>query len=472
MKRTLSLVLLIFVAACFLITLIFVTEPGLRQDTEPVVMAQEPLMVYLPMVVNRYDSQFPASLFGMQMYGQSGPTSRYHPYLVESQSQWLRNRISWAEVEPTNRAPEEFIWSSADRVVAAALPENGGLKLILVIGDGLPDWSRLLANRPYGPIHANALSDFAEFVQALVERYDGDGYLDAPGSPVVKHWEFVNEPDKNNESWGEYSAEYVAALQVFYEAVKAADPGAQVALGGLAYDWFEWQGGPFNSAFLDEVLAAGGGDYFDIMNFHIYPLFAPNWDSNGTGLMEKTAVIRNKLATYGLDKPIIITEAGWYNDLASSDDEQIARLLQFVVQSFAADVKIMIWWMLNDPGSYFQGFGLVTNATPPVPKPSFWAYQTAHQLLGNTLSVRQLTLAETGAAEMEAYRFQTIANTLYVAWLNPYQTSATKPLRLRASQATVLDGMGNQIGPVIVDSDGDGFVNISVTRQPIYILVN
>ena len=30
-------------------------------------------------------------------------------------------------------------------------------------------------------------------------------------------------------------------------------------------------------SFLPDVLAAGGGAYFDVLNFHVYPAFAPNW---------------------------------------------------------------------------------------------------------------------------------------------------------------------------------------------------
>ena len=67
-------------------------------------------------------------------------------------------------------------------------------------------------------------------------------------------------------------------------------------LGGIAYDWFyDQNNGNFNRYFLDDVLTAGGGDYFDIMNFHQYPAFASNWlppGSEGPGLIEKTLALR------------------------------------------------------------------------------------------------------------------------------------------------------------------------------------
>ena len=36
---------------------------------------------------------------------------------------------------------------------------------------------------------------FKQYFREVVERYDGDGYKDAPGSAVVTYWEMYNEPD-------------------------------------------------------------------------------------------------------------------------------------------------------------------------------------------------------------------------------------------------------------------------------------
>jgi hypothetical protein len=471
-SSALSPLLLLLIIVFLLVPLTLLAQGNSPNGGTQPAAVEESFSVYLPFAFNRHDTQFPASLFGVQMYGSSGLNSPYYPYLVDSKAGWLRTRILWESVVPTPRPVEEYVWGAADQMVAAARADLGGLNLIVVLGDVLPPWARMYPNRHYGPMSPEMLDDFAKFVGAVVERYDGDGYQDAPGSPVVKHWELGNEPDSSRDSWGDYGGQYAVMLQVAYTAIKQADPGAQVALGGLAYDWFTTQGGPFNEAFLDDVLLAGGGQYFDIMNFHIYPLFAPRWGSESTGLREKTAVIRDKLASYGLNKPVIITEAGWYDSTPSNSDEQVTRLVQLFAQSFAADIKVTIWWMLYDPGGYFQGFGLVTNNNPPQPKPAFTAYQTAYNLLGGTLATRTLSLAETGTTKMEAYRFQTATKgVVYVAWLNPYTTTETKPLRLPASRITVLNMFGDQISS-ITDLDGDGFITVNIGRQPVYLLVN
>src|SRR5690606_22326628 len=141
---------------------------------------------------------------------------------------------------------------------------------------------------------------------------------DAPGSTVVTYFEFYNEPERfcgGTISWGADGDKYAAMLTAVYPVGKAANPNGPVVFGGIDYDWFssvdkttrtcntngvaEWpvRGGGFAIEFLDDVLAAGGGDYFDVMNFHFYELFKQNWvrfsgsHHLSIGLYEKTRYI-------------------------------------------------------------------------------------------------------------------------------------------------------------------------------------
>ena len=49
--------------------------------------------------------------------------------------------------------------------------------------------------------------------------------------------------------WGPYGADYAQMLCAVYPAVKAASPNARIVLGGIAYDWFQEDGGPFVRGF-------------------------------------------------------------------------------------------------------------------------------------------------------------------------------------------------------------------------------
>ncbi len=84
-------------------------------------------------------------------------------------------------------------------------------------------------------IKPDQLGEFAQFVRATVERYDGDGINDAPGSPVVTYWNCTTSltpayvlGDDWHKGWRVRATEYAEMLSVAYEAIKQANPKAQV----------------------------------------------------------------------------------------------------------------------------------------------------------------------------------------------------------------------------------------------------
>jgi hypothetical protein len=440
---------------------------------------------YLPLLLNRYDASLPTPLFGVQLYGNTLPNNKYFDDLVDSGATWVRIPVMWNLAEPERLdPPKEYNWIAIDRALSAARADAGNLQIIGTITHA-PEWA---APGIKAPIYVEMLPDFAQFVQAVVERYNGDGIKDAPGSPVVTHWEFYNEPDSgvrpDDVRWGESGNKYAQMLATVYPAVKAANPQAQVVFGGIAYDWFQDQGGPFVREFLDDVLTAGGGQYFDIMNFHYYPAFSINWTGQGPeggpGLLEKSNFIRNKLQNeYGLYKPMIITEAGWHSDSPpnqpSNQETQARYVVQLFTQSIAADIDVMIWWMFYDPGSGYWDNGLVTNATPPVRKLSYTVYQNMVKEISPTHYQRRLPLSETGNAKLEAYEFTdwVYRRTLYIAWLNPINGGESHPLMIPATAATVKSMEGNLLGVITDGDDGiiDGKVTVTIGARPIYIEV-
>ena len=479
--------LLVALLAVSLLTLLIGKEHNLRAESASVSAqlsgASEPTKTYLPFVVNRFDASLPPPIFGMQVYGNTLPTNKYYDDLIESGTTWVRIPIRWDTVEPELLEPKVYNWAAVDNALAAAASTNGNLKFIGTIYYA-PEWAA--PDQPRAVLYDEALPHFAAFVQALAERFSGNGINDAPGSPVVTHWEFYNEPDIATEPggiplWGDNGDKYAQMLAAVYPAIKAGNPNAQVVFGGIAYDWFVDQGGTFHREFLDDVLTAGGGNYFDIMNFHYYPAFSMNWTMRGTGLLEKTTYIRDKLQNeYGIYKPMIITEAGWYSNpdpvLPSTPEIQSRYVVQLYTQAMAADIDIMIWWMLHDAGIGYPDTGLVTNDTPPIRKPAFSVYKNMTEEMWSTHFERALTPAETGNNKIEAYRFRDYVRqrTLYIAWLNPVESNETHPLRITAPLATIKSIEGNVTGVVADGDDGviDGRVTIEISSRPIYIEVN
>ena len=433
---------------------------------------------YLPLVHGACEPSVasqPATVFGVQMYVETDNESPYFDFMVDSGASWVRAEIYWANIEPRNTTPDKFRWAQSDRILAAA--GQAGINMNATVVSN-PRWA---SPHREGPINAENLSDYAEFLGAVVERYDGDGVDDNPCGIVVKRWELYNEPDGESKPedvrWGEFGAEYAAMLAVAYPAVKAADPDAQLVFGGIAYDWFTDQtpAGPFVRSFLTDVLDAGGGAHFDVMNFHVYPAFAPNWTTKGPGLYEKTQVVRQVLRDYNLQKPIVITEAGNHSNAdgtsPSSPAQQAGYVIKLFTQALAADVDMLTWFMLYDPPEWYPNRnGLVTTDEPPQPKTAFFTYQRTVAQLADAAYVEELTGSALGDPNLHVYRFRQGGNDLYVTWLNPTGTSGQATQRLRGAAAEVLDISGN-VTTVRDGDDGqdDGRVNIQVGANPLIV---
>ncbi len=325
--------------------------------------------------------------------------------------------------------------------------------------------------------------ELVEYVTALVERYDGDGVDDAPCSPRVDYWEFYNEPDRAarqnagyfRNSWGEVPKKYANMLAAVYPAIKSADPEALVLFGGIAYEAFDKQ---FVEDFTARVLQAGGGDYFDIMAFHIYPEFWYVHAASPPGLYEKTQKIRRILADNGVDKPLFITETGSFSKSVGSfkmtEETQARYVPQLLVQSLAADVDTVIWFMLYDMPDTFYPYktGLVTSDEPPQRKLAFGAFHTAINILDTAEYIRAWSAEERGRDDLYVYELRNTDNDrlFWVAWLSPVSTKEKTEIRFKAEYVTRRDLYG--IGVIVVDAaDGtdDGYVTIEVTGQPTYI---
>ena len=470
-------------AACAMAALVLLLTTQLAPSRTAPVQAAVDQSTYLPLLGNQSVPLSNYELFGVQMYGSTGPGGRYFEQLSDLDNRTIRVNVFWRSAEPINTSPENFQWSETDSRLAGALAENGGYTIIATVEDA-PEWA---APKPDGPLYPDnpaqnlyAYDEMAEFMAALVERYDGDGKDDAPGNPVVRYWEMYNEPDATNTGalavarWGEFGAEYAHMLSKVYPAVKSASPKAQVVFGGIAYDWFEEAGGPFVRSFFDDVMVAGGGAFFDIMCLHSYRAFSSDWtDNEGVALLEKTKVLRDKLFLYGYrNKPFFVTEAGWHSGPDSSHASQSSHVVQLFTQAKAADISMLTWWTMWDIQGYPFDNGLVT--ADGEKKPAFLAYQEMVEQLVTAEFVRTWNVGETGDRRIEVHQFDDPAKDrqLYVLWFNPAWSDGSRPIKIRASSARVID----MYGAAFTVSDGadgvaDGMVTVTAGAAPIYVEV-
>ena len=418
---------------------------------------------FLPLIFKDYWLA-PDSLLGVQLYGNKDQEAVLKT--AQMGARWARQPISWAWIEPVNSTPEDYHWPGGFDDWLARLSAKR-IQIILNLA-GNPSWA---ATYSAGRIDRTDIGELAEFMAAAVAHYGAPPYN-------VKYWEFYNEPDNGSEYyaehgwgyWGNEPGAYAEMLAAVYPAMKTVDPEAQIVFGGLAYDWWESEGGHFVEEFLDGVLLNGGGDYFDVMNFHYFPIFRPNWEEYGTGIIGKATYIRDKLASYGVQKPLICTETSMWSDEAhgGSDELQSRYVPQVFARSMATDLKTTIWLMLIDGGGVGTWeYGLLNPDLSP--KPAYFAYKTLAQQLAPAGYVRTLGPVETGSDQLEAYEFLTEngATRIIVAWTEDEQD---QNMWLAADEVVVVDKYGDQT--TIYDGDDgvvDGRVWVTVGPSPVYL---
>lgn len=244
---------------------------------------------------------------------------------------WAREELSWANMERDGKG--RWQWSLFDRRLLAA--RGAGYEIVGMLLT-TPRWARVgdcgarIERYAYAGVRAldywcppASAQDYADYVGVVVERYDGDGFADAPGSPRVAAWQLWNEPN-HWETWPGSPAEYAAILQAGYAAAKAADPTAIVASAGvyvLDSAWSDGVGHNDGLRFLDQAFAANPAAWFsfDALAIHPYmPDVAPDQPGvyGATSLWGRLFTARAWLAERarvrgGPDRPLWISELGW-----------------------------------------------------------------------------------------------------------------------------------------------------------------
>lgn len=424
---------------------------------------------YAPFVAGSVYSPPQPSHFGVQLYRTINEETVALSLMRKGQSYWARWPVSWARMEPNNTTPDNYDWAYDASILNA---HKSGIELIVTVNTN-PTWAAVYRN---GPIDRVPLSEFAEFMVAMAERYDGDGYQDAPGSPVVNYFELYNEPDAGVEMnaalghsyWGPFGDQYAAMLCAIYQPMKTANPNVQVVLGGIAYDAFmDNQGnGVFVREFLGDIFAAGGGPCFDVMNFHYYPPFESAWAPYGPGLSGKANYLRNN---YPLsDKAMVVTESGWhsenYSNFPSSPTLQARYVIELFTQAKRSNIMALTWWTWIDPGGGYGPNGLLDGGLQP--KIAFEAFRDAAGRIGRATLEAQVNV---GSNAVQAYRLRSPAGRVfYVMWADD---DAPHWVNLPLGQGDVIDMYGNPMSTIQDGNDGkrDGWITVWVDANPIYV---
>ena len=173
--------------------------------------------------------------FSAHVLGQEDP-GRYVSLIEDAGATSLRTDVSWASVEATQG---QFDWAGPDELISQAASHH--LSVLMVI-DTSPAWasgaSTSQSNWRWLPPRSPAA--YGAFAAAVAARYGAGGafWREHPHLPLY--------PPAGIELWNEENikmfwvnespvpAVYAAMVKAAYTAIKKADPGMTVLVGGLA----------------------------------------------------------------------------------------------------------------------------------------------------------------------------------------------------------------------------------------------
>jgi hypothetical protein len=415
----------------------------------------------------------PASPFGVDMRGTIDE-SQGLSYAVSAGARWVRIKLSWDNVEPARSDPPQYQWSFYDTIFRRAA--EAGLQLVVTIRDN-PSWA---AATRCGPLYNP--NDLARFARAAVERYSQPPYN-------IKVWELYNEPDNMRTDgwfenlggcWGNAGRAYADMLKVVYPAIKQADPQTIVLIGALGYE-FRYVD-HLNMNFLDDVLRAGGGPYFDVMNFHYFHEYHANWDNPTTqrfDLQGKLDSLKGVLTRNGVQiKPFVITELGHpyagppaegYTPMGNS-----RYVIQGNVRAIAEGIGIIIWYQMVDGPEDVRLYGLLDAGL--VPQAGYDVYRF---LIGKLSGAAYIGPYQKSTYGLEAYQFRKSGEGLFIGWC---RHDGVVPMTVAWTQARVWrrECGDTTCGPYtqsLVEDGGtgdedkkrDGKITLWLTSDPVFV---
>jgi PKD repeat protein len=270
--------------------------------------------------------------------------------------------INWASMETSNGT---YDWSGFDSWVNYTQSHNIDLMFTLL---DTPSWASSNPNATCydGPGQCappTNIQDWDNYVTAVVSHAAGR----------VKIWEVWNEPE-DPQYWTGTTSQLVTMAQHAYNIIKSIDPTATVLTPPpsrygslLPGDWMR------------SYLAAGGGQYADVIGFHGYTWgnFIPE-DINGF-----VDGMRSAMSSYGQStKPLWDTEGGWTTDSNYPDaDAQAAWVARYYLLQWSKGVSRFYWYAYDN-----SGWGTLWSPTSGLLKPGIAYREVEKWMVGATLT--------------------------------------------------------------------------------------
>jgi hypothetical protein len=255
--------------------------------------------------------------------------------LKSMNTQWVRIAQSWAAIEPTKG---RFNWSHYDRLVPKIV--SRGIKPMIEITFDTPAWAR-----PVGSTVTTVPTDlagFADFCTRIAQRYAPQG---------VHAWEIFNEAIFNNSA-----AAYGPVLKAAYQAIKAADPDAEIITSGNPVDKVSKHGS--GVSWLQDLYDLGYGPYITAVGAHPYDYSTlPSRGGNWRYMEGNDPSLRSVMIAHGDGaKKIWVTEYGYPSCSPKNSAWTESREAQYLQDAYATLQKKswagpLMWYSYRDHGT-------------------------------------------------------------------------------------------------------------------------
>lgn len=268
---------------------------------------------------------------------------------------------------------------------------------------------------------------YKEYLRNLVKKY----------KDKIKYWEADTEPEgftpySPDEGWQGHPEKYTEFLRVTSGIIKEECKDCKIVLGGLGGPEIGLSGNSNQVKFLESVLEAGGGKYFDVFEFKLHYHMANEY----TELKNAMEVYGKTLSQYGIDiyKIPVFTETAMYDGKPDtlkfpplpyqSESQQAAGLLKTYVFGLAHGIKKIFWNYVVERGEeqeqrkeIFDFYGLVHNPQNDGlshKKLSYYTYKKMVEILEGSDWNKIEIIQEKGGVYI--YKFTKNGNPIWVAW--------------------------------------------------------
>ncbi|MCS6861791.1 MAG: hypothetical protein NZT92_15915 [Abditibacteriales bacterium] len=342
---------------------------------------------------------------------------------------WVRERLSWGEVE---REPGRFEWGKYQTTADTLKAE--GVRVYQIWHDS-PGWTR--PNQP-NTLCPDDLRTVYRFTQTAAQHF----------AQQIEAWEVWNEPDIF--FWPDLSDRFAGLQKAAYLGLKDGNPNALVLHGSLCVG---------ASHFARHLFASDIGHYFDVFNWHIYnvPSAYPPTLSGYNEILRRCHLGGRPAWLTEAGVRITGTEGEGKRLLNAADQRRQCRFVpSSVVMSLVAGNDKHFFFVLPD---YLEN-GVQFGSLHPdlTPYPSFVALSAAANFLGLSEYV-----GEYQTEGISAHLFATPRGNVLVAWADK-EAVLTAPTEQRAVHVADIFGDMRDVPAE------NGTVRVKVGPEAVYLV--